>query len=257
MIIKCLVVDDEKPARDELKFLLSDIEDIEIAGDAESCGTAYEILKKKKIDLIFLDIEMPGNNGFILLSKLKSFKSPPAVIFVTAYDQYAVKAFEAEALDYILKPVSDERLKLSIDRIRQRIGLSDPSLIVSDLNKISSVLSTIPSFTRIILEKKGKMILANPDDICFFEAFGKNIEANFKDKTLFVSREMTMNRLEKNLVIKNFFRVHRSYLVNLSHIKEFYPFVGGKYELLMANMENTIIPISRSKVKAFKERLIH
>lgn len=248
MNIKCLIVDDEEPARDELAFFLSKIDYVDIAGEADSVKNAFLKINELEPDLVFLDIEMPGNNGFFLIEKLKDLKHIPYIIFATAYNEYAVKAFEADAVDYLLKPFSFERIKDAVERVRKRKGAGS-----RNLEKLAEIISEIPAFSKIPLEKNGRMVLVSPEEVFFFESSGKDISAWLEDRTLFLPREATMDKLEKRLVSKNFFRPHRSYLINLNKIDEFYSWFGGKYELVMSNRKSSKIPVSRNRVKAFKK----
>lgn len=248
MIIKCLVVDDEAPARDELLFFISKIESAETVGEASSVKTAFEKIEELKPDLVFLDIEMPGSNGFFLVEKLKVLKKIPFIVFATAYDQYAVKAFEAEAADYILKPFSFERINEAVCKVKKRIDLSG----YNNSSQTEHIISSLPAFSKIPLEKSGKMVPVSPDEIYFFESSGKDIEAALKEESLLLPREATMDKLEKRLLSRGFFRSHRSYLVNINHIKEYYSWFGGKYELVMKNLKNSKIPVSKNRVKDFR-----
>lgn len=248
MVLKCLVVDDEEPARDELIFFLSKIDSVEVAGEADSVKKAFEKIKLVSPDLVFLDIEMPGNNGFFLVEKLKDLVKIPYIIFATAYNEYAVKAFEAEAVDYILKPFSFERIYKAVERVRKQQQFGKVDIV-----KLTEMMADVPVFSKIPLESDGRMILVSPEEICFFEASGKDIKAFLNDRVLFLPKEATMDKLEKRLCSKSFFRSHRSYLVNLNKIKEFYSWFGGKYELVMEDIKNSKIPVSRNNVKDFKK----
>lgn len=254
MEIRCLIVDDEEPARDELSFFLSKLDFIKIAGEANSVKSAFEKAGEIKPDLIFLDIEMPGHNGFFLVEKLKTLNKIPHIIFVTAYDQYAVKAFEADAVDYILKPFSFERIESAAEKVGKRI--KDSFSPEDDLEKITNAIANLPTFSKIPLEKNGRMLLVSPEEIRFFESFGKEIQAELANETLKLSRDVTMEKLEQRLYSKNFFRSHRSYLVNLNHIVEYYSWFGGKYELVMDDKGERKIPVSRNRVKEFKKRIL-
>ena len=248
MELTCLIVDDEAPARDELNFFLSKVEGITVAGEADSVDQAFEKIKTLAPDLLFLDIEMPGSSGFFLVEKLKDLPRMPHVVFATAYGEYAVKAFEADAVDYLLKPFSLDRVKDAIDKVRARAALG-----LQDREKTVRTISELPAFSKIPMEKQGRMILVSPEEIFFFESSGKQITARLESTVFFLPREATMEKLEKRLGTSNFFRPHRSFLVNLDKIREFYSWFGGKYELVMTDKAASKIPVSRNRVKAFKE----
>ncbi|MCB9480784.1 MAG: response regulator transcription factor [Desulfobacteraceae bacterium] len=251
MKIKCVVVDDEKPARDELIFFLSKIDCLEICGEAGSVSQAFDLIKEKEPDLIFLDIEMPGNNGFFLLETIKEFKKFPYIVFATAYESYAVEAFEKEALDYVLKPFSFERINESVNKAKKRLENKINEKI--RFEEFEHAVSKIPGFSKIPLESDNRIILVSPDEIFFFESLGKDIKAFLYDDVYLLPGEATMEKLEKRLYWKGFFRTHRSFIVNMDKISEFYPMFAGKYELVVKNRDKTKIPVSRARVKEFKK----
>ena len=244
----CLIVDDEAPARDELRFFLSKLEGIRVAGEADSVARAFEQIKSLAPDLVFLDIEMPGNSGFFLVEKLKDLARMPHVVFATAFGEYAVKAFEADAVDYLLKPFSLDRVKDAVEKVRARAAAGAP-----DRDQTVRTMAGLPSFSKLPLEKEGRMILVSPEDIFFFESSGKEITARLEDGVFFLPREATMEKLETRLAASHFFRAHRSFLVNLDKIREFYSWFGGKYELVMKDKASSKIPVSKTRVRAFKE----
>jgi len=251
MKIKCIVVDDEKPARDELVFFLSKIDFVEVCAEAGSVSQAFEVIKEKEPELVFLDIEMPGNNGFHLLEMLEKLKKIPYIIFATAYEAYAVKAFEKEVLDYVLKPFCFERINDAVYKAKKRLELNINEK--SKFEVFQQVVSTIPGFSKIPLESDNRIILASPDEIFFFESLGKDIKAFLYDDVFLLPNEATMEKLEKRLYWKGFFRTHRSFIVNMDKISEFYPMFAGKYEVVMKNKDSSKIPVSRTRVKGFKK----
>ncbi|MDY0361915.1 MAG: LytTR family DNA-binding domain-containing protein [Desulforegulaceae bacterium] len=251
MKIKCIVVDDEKPARDELIFFLSKIDCLEICGEAGSVTKAFELVKEKEPDLLFLDIEMPGNNGFFLLEQLEKLEKLPYIVFATAYESYAVEAFEKEALDYVLKPFSFERIHDAVKKAEKR--LENKIVKKSGLEEFEQAVLKIPGFSKIPLESDNRIILVSPEEIFFFESLGKDIKAFLYNEVYFLPSDATMEKLEKRLYWKGFFRTHRSFIVNIDKISEFYPMFAGKLEIVLKNKDKTKIPVSRSRVKEFKK----
>lgn len=257
MKIRCVIVDDEAPARDELRYLLSHYSDIEICGEADSAGKAISIINQLKPHLVFLDIQMPGRNGFEVIGALTAIDPRPIFVFVTAFDNYAVKAFEESAVDYILKPISEKRLGSTIQRVRRQLSETVETSLESRLQSlINHVATSSHSDTlKISVEKNGRMRLLSPDDIVYCSYNDSRIYVHTFDATLPIYGITTMDRLEVHLSGSSFFRVHRSVLVNLNFIREFSPWFNGKYTLIMSDCEGSELAVSRSRVKEFKQRL--
>lgn len=251
MKIKCIVVDDEKPARDELVYFLSELDFIEVCGEAGSVDQAFRLIKEKDPDLVFLDIEMPGSNGFYLIEQLEKLEKIPYIVFATAYENYAVEAFEKEVLDYILKPFSFERIKDAALKAGKRLEKSRTEK--SKLQEFEYAVSKIPGFSKIPLESENRTMLVSPDEIFFFESLGKDIKAFLYEDVYLLPGDATMEKLEKRLYWKGFFRTHRSFIVNMDKVSEFYPMFAGKYEIVVKNKDETKIPVSRTRVKDFKK----
>ena len=263
MQIRCLIVDDEKPARDELSYLLSRQSDIEILAQAPSAEEAIDLSLDLQPDLIFLDIQMAGKNGFDVIRNLVGRTDhPPIFVFVTAYDSYAVEAFEASAMDYILKPVSEQRLATTLDRVRKISGETQDPL----KQKLETLLSEVArqneasnkpaqTHTKISVLINGRIRLMDPDDIIYCECEDNRVFAHTFDGTLPVYGIASMDRMEEHLANTGFFRAHRSTLVNLDAISEFSPWFNGKYSLTMNDQKKSELTVSRSRVKDFKLRL--
>jgi two-component system response regulator LytT len=236
MTIKAIIVDDEAPARSELHFLLDETGQVEVVAEAANVREAIERLKEKGGDVMFLDIQMPGATGLQLAEALGRLKYPPAIVFVTAYSEHAVKAFDVNAIDYLVKPVETDRL-------------------VKALAKVKVQLSNVPKGApaeRIPVEKGGKKLLVSIDKIHFIMA---------KDDYSYLHTEqdrylstVSLAQLEAKLEPHNFFRVHRRYLVNLSCVDEVTPVSGGTL-LLTLNGEEEKVPVSRRRVSALKKAL--
>ena len=260
MQIRCLIVDDEAPARDELRFLLSRHNDVEIVGEADSASGAVAACHARLPDLVFLDIQMPGKNGFDVIRTLVSeLRVPPLFVFVTAYDSYAVDAFEASAVDYILKPVAEARLATTIERARRHLSEKATSLqqLESLLSQVNQTATPKPParHTKISVEKNGRIRLMDPEKIIFCSYEDNRVMAHTFDEAVPVHGIGCMDRMESHLADTAFFRAHRATLVNLDAIQEFSPWFNGKYALVMADRNHSELTVSRSRVRDFKQRL--
>lgn len=235
-MLKAIIVDDEAPARSELRFLLDETGKVEVAAEAANVREAIEKLKDVGADIMFLDVNMPGVDGLQLAEALTRLKYPPFIIFVTAYSEHAVKAFEVNAIDYLVKPVETDRLEQAIDKVCQQV----------------SAQGHPTSSERIPVEKGGKKLLIPTDKIHFIMA---------KDDYSYLHTEMdrylstvSLAQLEAKLEPLGFFRVHRRYLVNLACVAEVDPVSGGTL-LLTLNGEDEQIPVSRRRVASLKKAL--
>ena len=256
MKITTIIIDDEQPARDELRYLLSQYHDIEVIAEAESGNKGIALIKEYAPDLVFLDIQMPGKSGFEMVAELSGQSKLPLIIFATAYENYAVKAFEKSAVDYILKPFSTKRLDLSIQRVRGMLsGKSEKELN----DKLQSLLHQIqkprPKITKLSVEKDGKIHLIPLEDIVYCSYVDNTIMISSNKESLPIYGISTMEKLADHLAGTSFFRTHRSTLVNVDWIAEFSPWFNGKYNLVMADSQRTELTVSRSRVKEFKQQL--
>ena len=256
MKIRCIIVDDEPPAVDELKYILTGIEDVEVVATAGSASEGITAIEKLKPNVIFLDIQMPRHSGFYVAEKVSRMDAPPLIIFATAYDQYAVQAFEEGALDYILKPFSEKRLQKSVERAKEVLTAKRNAGGENDLSRLLNVIQeTKQVIDRLPVEKKGHVLLKDPSDIFFFKSEDKKIQVHTRDDQFHCHTAHTLEELTKRLGRHSFFRTHRSYLVNLAHVREVIPWFAGRYLLKMTDNEATEIPVSRKQVKHLKLRL--
>ena len=256
MKIRCIIVDDEPPAVDELAYILSRIEDVEVVASSNSASKAIKEIRAKKPDLVFLDIHMPVKSGFHVARMISSFDRPPLIIFATAFDQYAVRAFDANAIDYVLKPFSENRIRKSIERAKELISSKGKTVTIRELDRlIESIGGTEKSVVRISVENKGRILLLDPDNIFFCKSAEKKIFINTQNNQFVCYSVSSLNELEKILINHPFFRTHRAYLVNLSYIKEVIPWFNGRYLVNMSDENSTEIPISRSRARNFKKKL--
>lgn len=257
-MIRTVIVDDEQPARDELRYLLSRHIDIHIIEEADSASRAVEVIAVTRPDLVFLDIQMPGKNGFEVIASLKGRMPLPLVVFATAFDEYAVEAFEKSAVDYILKPFSEKRLSLTLDRVRTRLDKGRKKQgpdINETLQNLLLQMETGRRLPRISVEKSGKIRLLDLDEVLYCGYESRTIVVHTVEGAFPLYGIATMDKLADHLQGTSFFRGHRSLLVNLNKIKEFSPWFHGKYHLIMDDPQNSELSISRSRVKEFKERL--
>lgn len=241
--IKTLLVDDERPARNEMKRLLSKFDQIQIVGEAANAGEAVSQIEKLNPDLMFLDIQMPGKSGFDLLEDLDF---SPHVIFVTAYDEYALKAFEVSALDYLLKPVDEDKLKAAIDKINERMQLNSGSAAAE--NKDQRVLN---EDERVFLKDGDKCWFVSLKDIRYFESNGNYVHVYFEDQKPLVLK--SLNKLEQKLSEKQFFRAGRKFIINLSYIEKVETSFSGGLMVVMSDQRQ--IEISRRQSAKLKEKM--
>lgn len=235
-MLKAIIVDDEAPARSELRFLLDETGMVEVAAEAANVREAIEKLKEVGADIMFLDVNMPGVNGLQLAEALGKLKYPPYVIFVTAYSEHAVKAFEVNAVDYLVKPVETERLAQAINKVQ--------NIIASQGRPTAN--------ERIPVEKGGKKVLVPIDKIRYVMA-KDDYSCLYTDDDHYLST-ISLAQLESRLSSANFFRVHRRYIVNLSHVSEVESVSGGTLLLTMRD-DGEKIPVSRRRVAALKKVL--
>lgn len=235
-MLKAIIVDDEAPARSELRFLLDELDQTEVVAEAASVREAIEKLKEYPCDVMFLDVNMPEATGLKLADGLQHLKFPPAVVFVTAYSEYALDAFKVNAVDYLVKPVETERLAQAISRVRENVALH---------------LQAQKS-ERIPVEKGGKKIFIPIDSIRFVMARDDYAYLQTDDDRYFST--VSLAQLEKRLDGHGFFRVHRGYLVNLSLVEEVEPVAGGTLSLALNGVDERI-PVSRRRVSLLKKAL--
>ena len=235
-MLKAMIVDDEAPARSELRFLLDELGQADVVAEAASVREAIEKLKEYPIDVIFLDINMPEATGLKLAEALRTLKFPPNVVFVTAYSEYALEAFKVNAVDYLVKPVETERLAQALARVRENVALHMQA----------------QKSERISVEKGGKKILISIDSIRFVMA--RDDYAYLQTDTDRYFSTVSLAQLEKRLDGHGFFRVHRGYLVNLSMVEEVEPVSGGTL-LLTLNGVSDKFPVSRRRVSLLKKAL--
>jgi len=226
--LRVLIVDDEEPARDLLRAWLAKWREVQIAGEAGDGATAIARIRELRPDLVFLDVQMPDMNGFDVVGALAPSEQP-MVVFVTAYDQYAVRAFEISACDYLLKPFDEDRLANTMARVLGRAG-SPATDGGAELRRLVAHLRTVPP-DQVVVRVDGRHIFLKPDEIEWIEASGKDVRVHVAGTSIVV-RE-TMNGLERRLDPSRFVRVHRSTIVNRLHVREMQSWFKGDYVLIL------------------------
>ena len=259
MPIEALIIDDEQPARDELAFLLGDYSDIHIAGQAANGVEGFDLIKSESPDLIFLDVQMPGLDGFGLIRKLLDSKIPlPQVVFATAFDQYAVQAFEVNAVDYILKPVDKVRLGEAVERVRKTLQTSDDSAgrLATLLTRLeegqSGAAGTTGISSKLTLQSQGRLLVIDCHEMVFAAIEDGVITIHTRDAEG-ASSYNTIDELQQHLGGENFWRPHRSYLVNINQIKEVMPWFKSSYQLRMRDRRGSEIPVSRNQMPRLRQ----
>jgi two-component system, LytTR family, response regulator len=229
--IRVVVVDDEPPARRKLIRFLRQEEDIELVGEAEDGPTAARLIDDVDPDLVFLDVQMPGMTGFEVLEKLRG--PLPMIVFVTAYDQYAVKAFEVNAADYLLKPFDQSRIETCLSRVRANLNRHANEDIHARMEKLLAEVTGRTHLNRIMVKTHGRVVFLQTREIDWIEAVGNYVDLHVGSQT-YTLRE-TLNALESKLDPKSFVRVHRSTIVNLDRIKELQPWSHNDYLVILKN----------------------
>ena len=255
MPLSAVIVDDEELARDELAYLLKNAGDVNVVAQGKNGLEAISLIKEHNPDLVFLDVQMPGLDGFGVIKKLLDKKVPlPKIVFATAFDQYAVKAFEVNAVDYLLKPFDKKRVAQSLQKARAK---QDPESVPGE--RIETLMRMLesqkPQPSKLLLKALGRMFLVDQKDICYASiedgvitvvtAGASGMEGHSNCRTL----EELLDSLDPNL----FWRAHRSYLVNINRIREVVPWFKSSYQLRMDDKKQAEIPVSRAQTKRLRE----
>jgi two-component system LytT family response regulator/two-component system response regulator LytT len=255
MPLSAIIVDDEQLARDELAYLLKNLVDVNVVAQGKNGLEAISLIREHNPDIVFLDVQMPGLDGFGVIKKLLDRKVPlPKIVFATAFDQYAVKAFEVNAVDYLLKPFDKKRVAQSIEKARAKIetGAGPDEKFVTLLRMLESQR---PQTAKILIKTGGRLFLTDAKDICY---------ATIEDGVITVATSghagmeghsncRTLEELFENLDPNSFWRAHRSFLVNIHHIREVVPWFKSSYQLRMDDKKQTEIPVSRAQTRRLRE----
>jgi two-component system response regulator LytT len=252
MSISAIIVDDEQLARDELAYLLKEV-GVDVVAQGKNGVEAVNLIKDLSPDLVFLDVQMPGLDGFGVIKKLLDRKVPmPQIVFATAFDQYAVKAFEVNAVDYLLKPFDKKRVEQALEKARKKLESStSPSDQIGTLVKMLEQQQR-PQSSKVLLKSAGRLFLVDPKDICYasiedgiITVVATSMEGQSNCRTL----EELFDSLDPNV----FWRAHRSYLVNINRIKEVVPWFKSSYQIRMDDKKQAEIPVSRAQTKRLRE----
>jgi len=259
MPMNTLIVDDERPARDELLYLLKGIPEIEVVAQGRNGLEAVSLIKEHSPDLVFLDVQMPGLDGFGVIKKLVERKMPiPQIVFATAYDQYAVQAFEVNAVDYVLKPFDRARIAQAVQRAKKMVEANS-----SPVQRLETLVGQLGGGERkargtapvkLLVKAQERMILIDANDMIYasiqdgaITIFARDCEGASNYRTV----EELMEALDGDI----FWRPHRSYLVNINHIKEVVPWFKSSFILKMNDKRASEIPVARTQTKRLRELL--
>jgi two-component system response regulator LytT len=247
--LSAILVDDEQLAREELSYLLKEFPDVEVLGMGRNGLEAVKLIENLEPDVVFLDVQMPGLDGFGVIQKLRDKNiTLPHFILATAYDQYAIEAFRWEALDYLLKPIEKERLALAVERARKAITETKTPQAEGPLLKLG------PQRTKLLVKSNNRNFIVDAQDVVY---------ATIDDGLITVvatsvegeSNYRTIEELQSNLDPETFWRVHRSFLVNINRIKEVIPWFKSSFQLRMDDKKQSEIPVSRVQTKRLRALL--
>ncbi len=269
MSLSALIVDDEQLARDELKYLLDQVGGVDVVGQGTNGIEAVDLIEEHNPDVVFLDVQMPGLNGFAVIQKLidrhrvqgKDAEPLPQFVFATAYDQYAVRAFDVNAVDYLLKPFDRTRVQQALERVRGRMAGGAAASGPSPASQIDTLLRLLnhapggaraPQPARLIVQAQSRLLLVDQAEICYaaiddgvIHIVTQSFEGQSKCRTL----EELLELLDPAL----FWRAHRGFVVNIKAIREVVPWFKSSYQLRMNDKKQTEIPVSRAQTKRLRE----
>jgi two-component system, LytTR family, response regulator LytT len=277
MTLSALIIDDEQLARDELKYLLDSLGGIEVVAQGSNGIEAVDLIEEHHPDLVFLDVQMPGLDGFAVIKRLQDRiqqrmqqrgparprngndeEALPQIVFATAYDQYAVKAFDVNAVDYVLKPFDRSRVEQAVERARIRMTGATPAAGQDRIDSLLRLLNRPEVATRahppvkIVVQAQSRLLLVDQADVCFAatdEGTIRIVTQQFEGQ----SKARTLEELMEQLDPAVFWRAHRGFVVNLNHIREVVPWFKSSYQLRMNDRKQTEIPVSRSQTRRLRE----
>jgi two-component system, LytTR family, response regulator LytT len=256
MPLNAIIVDDEQLARDELAYLLKNVDDVKVVAQGKNGVEAVSLIREHAPDLVFLDVQMPGLDGFGVVKKLLDKKvSMPQLIFATAFDQYAVKAFEVNAVDYLLKPFDKKRVLQAVEKARsKRSTVASEAQTSERLEHLVKLLEERKprETSKIMIRAGGRMILVDQKDICY---------ATIQDGVISVATShfegqsncRTLEELLESLDQRQFWRAHRGFVVNINRIREVVPWFKSSFQLRMDDKKQTEVPVSRAQTKRLRE----
>jgi len=273
MNLSALIIDDEQLAREELAYLLTQVGGVDVVAQGANGIEAVELIEEHHPDMVFLDVQMPGLDGFAVIQKLMERRNKagvsaeadplPQIVFATAYDQYAVRAFDVNAVDYLLKPFDRTRVEHAVERVRGRLTGSAPNGVTGPLpeSQIDALLrllnrpqgaSRTPQPAKLIVQAQSRLLLIDQAEICFaaiddgvIRVVTQSFEGSSKCRTL----EELLDQLDPAV----FWRAHRGFVVNINHIREVVPWFKSSYQLRMDDKQKTEIPVSRAQTRRLRE----
>jgi two-component system LytT family response regulator/two-component system response regulator LytT len=251
--LSALIVDDEELAREELSFLLKDFDDVEVVHTASNGIEALQLIEELEPELVFLDVQMPGLDGLGVISRLRDKGGPlPHFVLTTAFDQYAVEAFRLEALDYLLKPIEKARLGESVARARRVMDERQREQEREDESGVSKQI--VATRTKLMVRSNNRNYIVDAQDLVYAtidEGMITVVTSQFEGQ----SNYRTIEDLQSNLDPQLFWRVHRSFLVNINKIREVIPWFKSSFQLKMDDKKQTEIPVSRIQTRRLRELL--
>jgi two-component system LytT family response regulator len=247
--IRALIVDDEPLAREGIRELTRAADDVRVIGECTNGRDAVEVIRRERPDLLFLDVQMPEMDGFKVLDALVEEEMPPVVVFVTAYDEYALRAFEVHALDYLLKPLDPNRFAQALARAREQLELKRKGATSGRIVEMLQEMRSRPEYLdRFLVKSRGRVHFIDAADIDWIEAAGNYVKLHTQDEDHLI-RE-TMAALEERLDPRQFLRIHRSSIVNIDRVNELHPMFNGEYTVVLKDgTELTLSRTYRSKLQ--------
>jgi len=271
MTLSALIIDDEQLAREELSYLLAQVGGVDVLAQGANGIEAVDLIEEHHPDMVFLDVQMPGLDGFAVIERLMDRRAKaasgingeaeplPQIVFATAYDQYAVRAFDVNAVDYLLKPFDRTRVEQAVERVKGRLAGSTPgSLPESQIDALLRLLNRpqgaarTPQPAKLIVQAQSRLLLIDQAEICFaaidegvIRVATQSFEGQSKCRTL----EELLDQLDPAL----FWRAHRGFVVNINHIREVVPWFKSSYQLRMNDKRQTEIPVSRAQTRRLRE----
>jgi len=268
MSLSALIIDDEQLAREELKYLLETVGGVDVVAQGSNGIEAVDLIEEHRPDLVFLDVQMPGLDGFAVIQRLKdrlqtrqrahpgADEEPlPQIVFATAYDQYAVRAFDVNAVDYLLKPFDRSRVEQAVERAKGRIAGGPATASETQIDALLRLLNrTQPNHqpAKLIVQAQSRLLLVDQAEICYAaidEGVIRVVTQNFEGQ----SKCRTLEELLELLDSTVFWRAHRGFVVNINQIREVVPWFKSSYQLRMNDKKQTEIPVSRSQTRRLRE----
>jgi two-component system LytT family response regulator/two-component system response regulator LytT len=265
MTLSALIIDDEQLARSELKYLLESVGGVDVVAQGANGIEAVDLIEEHHPDLVFLDVQMPGLDGFAVLKRLREREargqsggeraSLPQIVFATAYDQYAVRAFDVNAVDYLLKPFDRDRVEQAVERVKARIAGgpgTPPEAQIDALLRLLNRPQPAQQPAKLIVQAQNRLLLIDQAEICYAaidEGVIRVVTQNFEGQSKCRTLEELLDLLDPAV----FWRAHRGFVVNINHIREVVPWFKSSYQLRMNDKKQTEIPVSRSQTRRLRE----